>query len=138
MSSFTMMMLEEGVEVELPTDLSGIISILDREVPYFSCEGHGYSLTPTKGTVGKRWDLMVKSIKFADGELLPSPVGRIEVETLDNEVVQLRIPPRAEQRIQEAKECDPYGDLLGSFIYQTLNTLYRHKLIDLPAVLPTG
>ena len=137
MSSFTMVMLEEGVEVELPTDLSGVIAILDREVPYFSCEGHGYAVTAGKATLGKRWDLMVKSVKFTQRELLPAPLGRIELERLDEGAVQLRFPPRTEQEITQAQESDPDGRQFGSFICQTLNALQRHNLIDLPGILPT-
>ena len=137
MSSFTMVLLEEGVEVELPTDLSGIIALLDREVPYFTCEGHGYSLSAGKGTLGRRWDLIVKHFDNENGETLPVSLGRVELETLDTNHVQLRIPPRAEQEIPQAAEGDPDGRFFGSFVYQTLNVLQRHKLINLPGVLPT-
>ena len=137
MSSFTMVLLEEGVEVELPTDLSGIIAILDREVPYFTCDGHGYSVIAGKGTLGRRWDLMVQHFDHKDRELLPAALGRVELETLDKNHVQLRIPPRGEQEISQSTEGDPDGRFFGSFVYQTLNVLQRHKLINLPGVLPT-
>ena len=137
MSSFTAVMLEEGVEVELPTDLSGVIAILDREVPYFSCEGHGYAVIPGRGALGKRWDMMVKSIDHANRELPPAPLGRMELERLDSNFVQLRFPPRSEQEVREVDRLDRDGRYYGSFIYQTLNALQRHKLIELPGVLPT-
>ena len=137
MSSFTMVLLEEGVEVELPTDLSGIIALLDREIPYFTCEGHGYSVSAGKGTLGRRWDLIVKHFDNENREILPVSLGRVELETLDTNHVQLRFPPRAEQEIPESTEGDPDGRFFGSFIYQTLNALQRHKLINLPGVLPT-
>ena len=137
MSSFTMVMLEEGVEVVLPTDLTGIIAILDREVPYFSCEGHGYSITAGKATLGKRWDLTVKAIDYANRQRPPSPLGRIELEKVNNGEVRLTFPPRHEQQITDEQGWGPSGQIFGSFIYQTLNALQRHKLIDLPGVLPT-
>ena len=137
MSSFAMLLLEEGVEVELPTDLSEIIGILDKEVPYFTCEGHGYSLMAGKGTLGRRWDLVVKGFPYENREILPSALGRIELETLDKDHVQLRVPPTAEQEIPESAECDPNGRFFGSFVCQTLNALQRHKLLSLPGVLPT-
>ena len=137
MSSFTMVLLEEGVEVELPTDLSGIIAILDKEVPYFTCEGHGYSVTAGKGTLGRRWDLVVKHFDHKNREIIPSALGRVELETLDKDHVQLRFPPRAEQEIPQSSEVDPDGRFFGSFVFQTLNVLQRHKLINLPGVLPT-
>ena len=123
--------------MELPTNLSGIVSFLDREVPHFSCHGHGYTVTPGKGTLGKRWNLTIESINYANRELPPIPIGRVELETLDDNLVQLRIPPRMEQNTPEAEEYDRDGQILGSFIFQTLNTLHRHKLINLPGVLPT-
>jgi hypothetical protein len=137
MSSFTRVLLEEGVEVELPTNLSEIIGILDKEVPYFTCEGHGYSVIPGKGTLGRRWDLVVKHFDYEDRKTLPSSLGRVELETLDRNHVQLRVPPRAEQEINYSPEGDPDGRFFGAFVYQTLNVLQQHKLLDLPGVLPT-
>ena len=137
MSSFTMMMLEEGVEVELPTDLSEIIKILDTEVPHFSCEGHGYTVTAGKGTLGKRWELMIKSFDHAHRAPSPLLIGRVEVEKIEAGLVQLRIPPRVEQDISTADEFDRDGKIFGSFIFQTLNTLQRHNLLQLPGILPT-
>ena len=136
MSSFTMVLLEEGVEVELPTDLSGIIAILDREVPYFNCQGHGYSVIAGKGTLGRRWDLVIKHFDHQDPELNPEALGRVELETLDKNHVQLRIPPRSEQENTQCSQDDPDGRFFGSFVFQTLNALQRHRLISLPGVLP--
>jgi hypothetical protein len=137
MSSFAMMMLVDGVEVELPTDLTAVITILDKEVPYFSCEGRGYSVTAGKAVLGKQWDLIVKSFEFGSRDLTPTPLGRIELENLDNETVQLRFPPRSEQEIPESVQEDPEGRIFGSFIYQTLNALQRYQLLELPGVIPT-
>ena len=138
MSSFTTMMLEEGVEVRIPSDLSGIIKILDSEVPHYSFEGYGYTLAGGKATLGKRWDLMIKSIKHSDQELPPFPVGRIELEKLDEEFVNFRIPPRGEQDVPGTIESDPSGKIFSSFIFHTLNMLHRNKLIELLGVLPVG
>ena len=44
MSSFSMVLLEEGVEMELPISMSAFISMLDGLVPNFACEGHEYQL----------------------------------------------------------------------------------------------
>ena len=137
MSSFTLGLLEEGVEVEISTDLSKIISILDQEVPHFSCQGHGYSVTTGKATLGKRWDLMVKSINYSNRELPPTLVGRVELEKIEGDRIQFRFPPRAELNMANVTESDPDGRILGSFIFQTLNALQRHRLIKLPGVLPT-
>lgn len=138
MSSFTMVLLEDGVEMEIPTDLSGIISFLDREVPKFSFQGHGYSLAPGKATLGSRWDMVVESIDYGREGLPLTPVGRIVLEKLDDGFVQFSVPPRAEQKNPDILRSDPDGRFFGSFIFQTLNALGRHKLIDLPGVLPTA
>ena len=137
MSSFTLMMLEDGVEVELPTDLSEIIKILDTEVPHFACEGHGYTVTAGKGTLGKKWELVIKSFDHAHQAVSQSLIGLVELEKIEAGLVRLRIPPRVEQAISTADEFDRDGKYFGSFIYQTLNTLQRHKLLRLPGVLPT-
>lgn len=138
MSSFIMSMLEEGVEVEVPSDLTAIISILDREVPYFSCNGYGYSVTSGKGTLGKRWELMVKSTNYANQDVPPFSVGRIELEKVNDNFVSFRIPPRFDEESPTVNENDPDGRLFGSFVSQSLNTLQRHKLIELPGVLPVA
>ena len=137
MSSFTMALLEDGVDVVIASDLSSIVSLLDREVRCLTRGGHGYALTTGKGTVGARWEMMVKSVDLANSKAAPRPVGRIELEKQGDGSVQFKIPPRAEQKVPEAQETDPDGRLFGSFIYQMLNVLKRHQLIDLPGELPT-
>ena len=137
MSSFTMVMMGEGVEVELPTDLTRIISILDKEVPYYSCHGHGYALSSGKCTLGKSWELMIKSVNYTNPDIDPFAIGRIEIRKIDDQHIQLRIPPRLGQELPHADEFDPAGELFGSFICHMLNTLQRYKLLDLPGVLPT-
>ena len=144
MSSFIMSMLEEGVEVEVPSDLTAIISILDCEVPYFSSNGYSFSVTSGKGTLGKRWELMIKSANLANGNSTLFPVGKIELEKLDDKFINFKIPPRfdeeshSEQEVRAVNQNDPDGRIFGSFISQTLNMLQRHKLINLPGTLPTG
>ena len=136
MSSFIMSMLEEGVEVEVPSDLTAIISILDREVPYFSCNGYSYSVTSGKGILGQRWELMIKSAHYANGDTTAFSVGRVELEKLNDNMVRFRIPPRFDQESPSVNENDPDGRIFGSFVSQTLNTLQRYKLIELPGFLP--
>ena len=137
MSPITMSMLEEGVGVEMPTNLSGIIGILDKEVPHFICEDRGYTVTPGKGNLGKRWDLMINATDYYNQQLEPVIIGRLELEKVDDCSVLLRVPPRLDQAISEAEQHDPTGHIFGSFVCQTLNTLQRHQLIELPGVLPT-
>ncbi|PKB73753.1 MAG: hypothetical protein BZY75_00205 [SAR202 cluster bacterium Io17-Chloro-G7] len=142
MSSFIMSMLEEGVEVAVPTDLNAVVSMLDREIPHFSCFGYGFTVTSGKGTLGKRWELMIKSVNHAKGDPKLFPLGRVELEKLDDHFVKFRIPPRIDKESpsagesQGADEHDPDGRIFGSFVSQTLNMLQRYNLIELPGVLP--
>ena len=62
MSSFSLVLVEEGVEVEVPGDLTSVVSLLDEEVPWFSYNGHEFQLTPTRTQLGVRWDLAIKLI----------------------------------------------------------------------------
>ena len=137
MSSFTKLLVEEGVEVELPAGLPDIIEILDREVRWFSCDGYGYCLSSPKGTVGDRWVMLVQLADLATREPLPSPLGRIEVEKIEEGMALLRIQPRPQRESPEADDFDPEGRFLGSFVYQVLNTCQRLELIQLPGLLPT-
>ena len=58
MSSFSMVLLEEGVEVELPTSLSDALGLLDQVVPTFSCNNYGYQIgTINRAKLGSNWGL---------------------------------------------------------------------------------
>ena len=140
MSSFSMILLEEGVDVDFPADLNKVIGILDQEIPWFSCDGYGYCLTSAKGIIGNRWEVLVKLADQVTRQPLPSVVGRILLERTDSGMVRLRVPPRSEDELSESTEStalDQDGRLFCSFVSQLLNTCQRHDLIQLPGVLPT-
>ena len=136
MSSFTQVLLEEGVEVELPARLSDVIAILDEDVPGFSCQGYGYRIAPAKGQIGSRWDLIIRSVNPARSDMAFTPVGRLEVEKLDQDTVLFRIPPLCDQQSEGVANFDTDNRLFGSFVYQVLNSFQRRQLIDLPGPLP--
>ena len=136
MSSFTQVLLEEGVEVELPARLSDVIALLDEDVPGFSCQGYGYRIAPAKGQIGSRWDLIVRSVNPARSDMAFAPVRRLEVEKLDRDMVLFRIPPLVEQQSEDVANFDTDRRLFGSFIYQVLNSFQQRQLIDLPGPLP--
>ena len=138
MFSFSLVLMEEGVEVEIPGDLSDTISLLDEEVRWFSYEGHEYQLTPTRTELGHRWDLSIKLINSKHRDMPRPTVGRVELESLGGNGVAFRIPPRDADPLPETLQADPAGYFLGSFIFQTLNMLQRRELIHLPGVLPTS
>lgn len=136
MSSFSRVLLEQGVEMEIRADLPKVVSVLDQEIPGFACQGYGYRLTSGKGKLGTRWLMMVKLVHLGTHRLIESPVGHIDLEKLDDGMVRFKIPPRAEMDYPGIGEFDPDGVFFGSFIYQILNTLQRNELIHLPGALP--
>ena len=137
MSSFTMVMLEEGVDLEVPAELSELVGILDREVPWFSCDGYGYCLSSAKGTLRDHWMMVVKLADLSTREPYPDPLGCVKLENLGDGMVRLNIPPRSQQEVPCPEDVDPDGRLFGSFIYQVINTCQRLELIHLPGFLPT-
>ena len=136
MSSFTQVLLEGGVEVELPGNLSDVITILDEDVPQFNYQGYGYRLSPAKGSIGNRWDLIVRAVNPSLSDLSFSPLLRLEVENADDGMVLFRVPPLSEQQCQEADDFDSDRRLFGSFVFQVLNSFQRRNLIELPGPLP--
>lgn len=138
MSSFSLVLVEEGVEVEIPGDLMSVVSLLDEEVPWFHHSGHEYQLTPGRTELGVRWDMSIKLINSQHRDWERPTVGRIELEALDHGEVVIRIPPRDREDPSNYLECDPAGSFLGSFIFQTLNMLQKKELITLPGLLPTS
>lgn len=93
MSSFSLVLVEEGVEVEIPGDLTSVVSLLDEEVPWFSHAGHEYQLTPGRTELGVRWDLSIKLINSVHRDRDRPTVGHIELEAQDPGEVVFRIPP---------------------------------------------
>ena len=138
MSSFSLVLVEEGVEVEIPGDLTSVVSLLDEEVPWFSHAGHEYQLTPGRTELGVRWDLSIKLINSVHRDRDRPTVGHIELEAKDPGEVVFRIPPRDRENFADYSEFDPTGNFLGSFIFQTLNMLQKRELITLPGPLPTS
>ena len=132
-----MVLLEEGVEMELPASLSDLLGILDEVVPGFTCEQYGYQLgTVNRAQLGSRWDLSVKLVNMETSEVFQEPVGCVELEKIDDHKVNFKIPPRAEQDFPGMNKFDWNGQFFGSFIYQMLNTLHNRQLIKLPGILP--
>ena len=137
MSSFSMVLMEQGVEMELPIEMSEFITMLDGLVPTFICEKYSYRLgTVNRATLGSNWDLSVKLVHMETNQVFEEPVGCIELEKLDQSRVNFRIPPRAQQDFPGMSKFDWDGQYFGSFIYQMLNTLHNKELIQLPGQLP--
>lgn len=138
MSSFSMVLLEEGVEMELPTSLSNALGLLGEVVPGFSCFQYGYQLgNVNRAKLGSNWSLWVKLVDRNTNQVFEEPVGCVDLEKINDEKVNFKVPPRAEQDFPGMSKFDADGQLYGSFIYQMLNTLHNRELIKLPGLLPT-
>ena len=136
MSSFSMVLLEGGVDVEVAASFEDITSILDAEVPRYYCGDFGYNVRPGKGTIGGHWAFLVSVYHLDDPQKTPITLGRMEVEAREKGFVTINIPPRVEQTIPGTDAADWDGKLFGAFVCQLLNTLHERRLIDLPGVLP--
>ena len=137
MSSFSMVLVEQGVEMELPTSMSDALGLLDQVVPTFTCQRYGYRVgAVNRAQLGSSWGLWVKLVDLETQEVLDDPVGCVELEKIDDDKVNFRVPARAEQDFPGMTRLDWDGQLYGSFIFQMLNLLYERKLIELPGVLP--
>lgn len=136
MSSFAMFLLEGGLDLEVAVDFAGMTSILDEEVPRYSCGDYQYSIRPAKGTIGSRWTFLIHACDPRDLNSGLIPLGRIEIEPMDVGHLNLCVPPRAEQAVPGADAADWDGKLFSSFVFQLLNTLTARKVLELPGVLP--
>ena len=138
MSSFSMVLLEGGVDVEVEVDFAEMVTIFDEEVPQYYCGEYGFTVTPGRGKIGGQWNFMVSAFSLLqprDEQDLIS-LGRMEVEVNRYGNVTVSIPPRAEQTVPGPDAADWDGKLFGAFAFQLLNSLYSRGLIDLPGVLP--
>ena len=92
MSSFSMVLLEEGVEMELPVSMSEFISLLDGLVPNFTCEGREYQLgVVSRANLGSNWDLTVNLVNSQTKEVFSDAVGCIELESLGSHLSLIHI-----------------------------------------------
>ncbi len=138
MSSFSRVLLEEGVELEIQADLHQVTSALDQEIPQFECNGYGYRLTTGKGQLGVKMLQMVRLVSKSTNQMVDSPVGHLEIAKMDDGMTKFKIPPRAEMTYPGIAQFDPEGTYFGSFIYHILNAFQKHQLINLPGVMPTA
>ena len=61
MSSFSMVLLEGGVDVEVEVDFAEMVAIFDEEVPQYYCGEYGFTVTPGRGEIGGQWNFMVSA-----------------------------------------------------------------------------
>ena len=138
MTTFAMVMLEQGVEADLPISLSEMIGLLDQVVPRFSHNNYGYELaTVSRARLGSRWDIGVKLVDRQTGQVIDEPVGCLEVEKTGGQSVSFRVPPRADQDYPGMAKFDGDGAYYGSLVFHILNILNDRGLMQLPGRLPT-
>ena len=138
MTAFSMVLVESGIEADLPISLSNMLGLLDQAVPKIEHNNFGYQLASvSRATLGSRWELNVKLVDRRNNRVYEEPVGCIEVLKTANDTVNFRIPPRAEQDYPGMAKLDYDGAYYGSFCCHILNTLHDRGLMELPGRLPT-
>ena len=138
MSSFSMVLLEGGVDVEVDVDFADMTAVFDQEVPRYTCGEFGYAVNPGRGQIGGQWIFTVNAFSLLQPRSAENsiPLGRMEVEVNRYGNVTISIPPRVEQTVPGPDAADWDGKLFGAFVFQMLNSLYDRGLIELPGVLP--
>ena len=138
MSSFSMVLLEGGVDVEVDIDFADMTTIFDEEIPRYVCGEFGYAIAPGRGQLGGQWIFTVNAFSVLQPRNGQNsiPLGRMEVEVNRYGNVAISIPPRVEQTVPGPDAADWDGKLFGAFVFQMLNSLYDRGLIELPGVLP--
>ena len=134
--SFGRFLLEEGVNIEVGSDMREVIALLESEVNGFTCGSHGYRISPLKGVLGSHWKLQVKPWDKSNDTDVGPMVGLIEVEKLEGRGTLINIPPRDLWAGEETRAFDSEGTTFASLIFQLLNALQARGLIDLPGRLP--
>ncbi len=138
MSTFSMVLLEEGVEADLPINLSDMLGLLDQVVPRIEHNNFGYQLASvSRARLGSQWELNVKLVDRSNGRVYEEPVGCVSIQKTGADSVNFRVPPRAEQDFPGMAQLDWDGAYYGSFCYQMINALYDRGLMQLPGRLPT-
>ena len=92
MSSFAMFLLEGGVDVAVAVDFERVASLLEEETARYSCGEYVYKIRAGKGTLGKRWDLVIHAMDpNMEGQPL-LPLGRIVIEPDGEGMVNIKVP----------------------------------------------
>ena len=124
--SLAHVLLQEGAELDLKTDMQEVISTLESEVPKFHCDGYGYQVLPLNGVLGSSWQLLVNLRGKHSTAELPPRVGLIEVSKQEPESINLRVIPRDPWRDDQAMSYGEEGRFFASFVFQLVDT-FRSK-----------
>ena len=124
--SLANVLLHEGAELDLETDMSEVMSTLEDEVPKFRCDGYGFQVVPLDGVLGSSWRLLVNLRGKQFTAELPPRVGLIEVNKQEPWTVNLRVIPRDPWRDDQAMSYGEEGRFFASFVFQLVD-VFRSK-----------
>ncbi|MBN41084.1 MAG: hypothetical protein FI721_02410 [SAR202 cluster bacterium] len=128
---FSEVLLEQGVDVELPLSMEDVLGILDDEIPNIPVESKSYRIASVnRASIGKEWVIMI-NVEESDGT--ESEVAVIKLNAIADEKILFSVPPRHNQT---GYGLDPRGALYGRMIFSLLNTFQSRGLLDLPGRLP--
>lgn len=130
---YELFLVEQGVEMELEADLDEVVRVLDREVSGFGTDAHRFKLEVGKATLGSEWQMVVRPLDTFAGRPLDDPLGFVTVTKIDENAIQVRIPPKAEW---VPIPFDEEGRLFTSFILQLVESFRKLGWISLPGPLP--
>jgi hypothetical protein len=130
------LLLEEGIEIELETNMTEVIDFLETEVPGFDYDDYGYRISSAKGILGSQWKLLVKPWNKASDSALGPTAGFIEIDKLEEGRTNFKIPPKDQWLDDESAAFDEEGKFFASFVFQLLNALQSRGFIELPGRLP--
>ncbi len=130
-------LLEEGAEVDLRADMREVLSILDNEVPKFSCGNYSYQICSLSGVLGASWRILVNLIDTSrTTTTFPPRIGLIELNCLKGGSVSLKIVPRDPWREEQALAFGEEGRFFANFVFQMVNALKARGYIGLPGAIP--
>ena len=120
MSSFAMFLLEGGVDVAVAVDFERVASLLEEETAQYSCGEYIYKIRAGKGTIGRRWELVINAMDpNMEGQPL-FPLGRSVIVPDGEGMVNIKVPPRTEQTVHGEDAADWDGRLFGSYVARGL------------------
>jgi hypothetical protein len=130
---YELFLVEQGVEIDVEADMDEVVRILDREVSNFGTDTRRFKLEVGKATLGREWQMVVRPLDTLSGRPLNDSLGFVTVTKVDDNTIQVRIPPKAEW---EPSPFDEEGRLFTSFILQLVEAFRQLGWISLPGPLP--
>ena len=128
---FSEVLLEQGVDLELPISMDELLGILDDEIPSIPIDGKRYHIdSVNRASFGKQWQI---NVNITDDESINSGVAIIQLMAQDENMVLFSVPPRTDL---VGFEFDPKGQMYGRMVFSMLNAFQERGLLDLPGRLP--